>query len=445
MSIAPHNLQRDEPAVRHETAATIAPIGRTPQVRAADVSQHRAIYNLLHTTYPSYPLEDFAAWLEEPTYDPADRLLLSLGSELIGHAHVVMRYANFAGVRLPIALVREFAVQSELDCHSLHTQLLSHAERIAAERGAVLMLLAGRGIDERPGALWHTLPSQGYSAADPQEVLTRLAESENSVNRAGGAAKVALFRRMDLAGLMETYANASATQWGTIARNEPCWQWLLGRETHDATLIATLGRPRIRRRWQSSIAGYAIAKRNHVLELISTTGDTGIPLLIRLCRDAVERGDHLLTLHTPADDPLHQTLFSAGGDWSDAPRDGIRPVWCKLLDRARWIEALFPYWHERARAQGLTPPCTLSVELPDRRWELLVSRRSAHWCEDTSGNGLADITCDSSTLAALLLGTVSWQAASEAGRLSVARPQAPALLSTFFSPRLWHFTLLDWL
>jgi hypothetical protein len=446
MSTAPHNLQWSERAVRREPTATAAAVIESPQFRSADVSQHRAIYELLRTTYPAYSLEEFAAWLEAPNYDPADRILLCLGSELIGHALVVMRYANFAGVRLPIALIRELAVRCEFDCQFLQSELLARAEQAAAHRGAVIALLAGREIAEQPCDQWHPLPSQGYSAADPQEVLSKLGEASGTSRGADRTARVGLWRRMDLDGLMSIYAVDSIRKWGTIARNESCWQWLLGRDTHDAILVVTAELTRNRNlTLHPPLAGYAIAKRNHVLEVASTDDNCGERLLARLCRDAVERGDHTLTLHTPVDDPLQQILFSAGGDWCHAARDGIRPVWCRLLDRTRWVEALFPFWHERAREQRLTPPCTLTIELPDRRCELLLSRRSAHWYDDGNVETPADIECDPSTLAALLVGHENWQDACEAERLTVLRPQSIPLLSALFSQRVWHFSLLDWL
>lgn len=446
MNWAPHNLRLAKSPVRFESAAGTAVASPTPQFVVADVSQHCAIYDLLHTTYPAYSLEEFAAWLEEPAYDPADRVLLFLGSELAGHAHVVMRYANFAGVRLPVALIREFALRCEFDCEELQSGLLSRAALAASERGAVVALLAGREFSPRPSDQWHPLPSQGYSAADPQEVLSRLGDFARYGSRADRGVRVGLFRRMDLDGLMAIYAADSIRKWGTIVRNEPYWQWLLARETHDASLVVTAGRARLRmHNGRPSLAGYAIAKRNHIFEVVPAEGDGGKRLLSRLCRDAVERGDHTLTLHTPADDPLHQTMFAAEGDWCDKARDGIRPVWCKLLDRARWIEALFPVWRQRAREHRVTPPCTLSIELPDRRCEFLLSRRSAHWCDDASYRVAADIACDCATLGAILVGHESWQTARDAGRLGLAKRQAATVLSALFSPRLWHFTLLDWL
>jgi hypothetical protein len=85
------------------------------------------------------------------------------------------------------------------------------------------------------------------------------------------------------------------------------------------------------------------------------------------------------------------------------------------------------------------------VELADRRCELVISRRSAHWTEDALPDSDPDIVCDSSTLDALLVGEESWQTARDAGRLRCMSPPAEPLLSALFPERLWHFTLLDWL
>lgn len=438
MNPTPRNLRRGGTAVPCERTAEARAVCPPLELKPANSSSHRAIYELLHSTQSASSYDEFTAWNDAPNYDAADRTLLTISNELFGHAHLAMRYASFGGVRLPIALLREVVLRSEVNSLPFQAELLAHVERSAVQRGAVLMLLCGQGTVQSPPSDWHPLPVRGFSEADPQEVLAHVRPFPPSDNRQHRGERVVLWRRTDLDSLMEIHAENSLTKWGSIVRNEACWQWLLGRSTHDIILVTSSGR-------KSPLTGYAIAKRNHVLEVLPMGGESAERLVGRLCRDAVDQGDHTLTLHTPSDDPLHQLMLASGGRWCDTPRDNVRAMWCKLLDRRRWAEALFPIWRQRVRAQGFTLPCALSIELPDRRCELVVSRRSSHWVDDASTETIPDLTCDETALATILVGNLDWQSARDAGNLILANPQAIPLLTALFSRSPWHFTLLDWL
>src|SRR6185436_21022615 len=79
-------------------------------------------------------------------------------------------------------------------------------------------------------------------------------------------------------------------------------------------------------------------------------------LLAGACRDAMVRDHHSISLYTPAADPLHELLVTAGGAWiSDAVVPA--PRWLiKLLAPEKWVERFYPSWHERARAANVPRP-----------------------------------------------------------------------------------------
>ena len=94
---------------------------------------------------------------------------------------------------------------------------------------------------------------------------------------------------------------------------------------------------------ESHIVGYAVTQGSRVVELCCSPdyGSAALRLLTRTCRDAIEHNCRTISIHTPASDPLHELIVTAGGHWCAEPQASDGTLLVKLLDPARWIEATY--------------------------------------------------------------------------------------------------------
>ena len=109
------------------------------------------------------------------------------------------------------------------------------------------------------------------------------------------------------------------------------WQWLAGRKAQDQILIAVKNN---RQRSSDSAAdldavGYAIVRDSCIVEMLTLPGFSAARamLVARACRDAIDRDHHFVSLHTPAADPMHELMVTAGGSWiSDGASTGSQSI-----------------------------------------------------------------------------------------------------------------------
>jgi len=165
------------------------------------------------------------------------------------------------------------------------------------------------------------------------------------------------------------------------------------------------------------------------------------PLLARACRDAIERDHRTISLHSPATDPLHGLMLSAGGRSLPGGRNGNGTWMAKLLDPARWIENLYEVLLEHARAADLARPLAITFDTGRHRYRLELTRRSSHFARDDSAT--ADVRCTPDTLGALLLGNVDVAAAHQSGQLNFAAAETASRLAALFPPMSFWQSPLD--
>ena len=97
-------------------------------------------------------------------------------------------------------------------------------------------------------------------------------------------------------------------------------------------------------------AGYAVVRGSCIVEMMTLAKfpTARVQLLARACRDAIDRDHHSISLYTPASDPLHELMVTAGGAWiSDRKENGPRLL-MRLLSPERWVERCYPLWRQRA-------------------------------------------------------------------------------------------------
>ena len=110
-------VSHGEPGPCASSAATPSspwPTGHdVPRLATANAGDHKLVHTLLRAVHQNPSYEDFATWLDDPRYDPADRLLAKQGDKIIAHVHVLHRVGWFGGVQVPMGSVQDLAALPE--------------------------------------------------------------------------------------------------------------------------------------------------------------------------------------------------------------------------------------------------------------------------------------------------------------------------------------------
>jgi predicted acetyltransferase len=251
-------------------------------------------------------------------------------------------------------------------------------------------------------------------------------------------------RHVELDSLRAVYAAASNRYWGTLVRKEPYWQWLVGRKAHTDLMVAVEGE----NDWHQTaraphIVGYAVLYRAQILEQCRLPGYSraATRLLIRACQDAIERDVHTLTLHTPAADPLHELLVTAGGRWHALESGSPASLLVKLLDPAGWIESVDQELRRRARAARLSLPIQIRIDASESKYCLKITPRECRLIADEQPR--CDVRCDKLTFGALLMGNLNLTKALQLGHLVIADAEILSQLTALFPPLLYWQSPFD--
>ena len=382
-------------------------LSRGAQIAAANAGDHPLILRFLTQTSQLSLEEDFQNRLDEPTYSPSDRLLVWRNGEMAGHVQVCRRVGWFGNQRIPLATFVDFATLPEYQRTDYASALLETAESTAKREGAVLGLVRTTRRAWYAERGWSSISGQGYTRANTQNILAYFdSQRGHRRRRKKPTTEVRSWRHYQLDAIRNIYQANAPHMWGPIQRSEAWWQWLVGRKAHDQILLAAeradarnsdqngarkadgIDSGSLETSGQDAL-GYAVVRNSCLVEMFTMPGRDSVRslLLARACRDAIDRGHHSISLHTPASDPLHEVMVTAGGSWipNDADRDGC---WMfRLLSPEKWVDKLYPVLHGRARAAGLARPLHLTLPSPVGNYRLTLTRRSAR-LEKCNRNGV---------------------------------------------------------
>ncbi len=437
-------VSHGEPGPCASSAATPSspwPTGHdVPRLATANAGDHKLVHTLLRAVHQNPSYEDFATWLDDPRYDPADRLLAKQGDKIIAHVHVLHRVGWFGGVQVPMGSVQDLAALPEYRRAGYEHLLLDAAQQTMVADQAIVSLVRTHCPEPLRACGWMDVETQGYTRANVGDILAHLSAQSARWPCRRNRVRIRPWRQVELDDVRDVYSAAAAGLWGAVHRTGPYWQWLAGRKAHGELLVAVEGRDD----WEdldahSHIVGYAVTHGAEVIELCCLPDfvATAAPrLLARACQDAIERDFHTVSLHTPVDDPLHELVVTAGGTWCGNGVSTAEPLLVKLLDAPRWVETMYPVLRKRAQNAGIDRPCELSFDVAGQRLRLMLTRRSGRLVTDeTSGD--AEVACDRDTFSALLVGNLHVARAHDAGRITVADPAVRARLTALFPPS--HF------
>jgi predicted acetyltransferase len=417
-----------------------------PRLTTANAGDHKLVHSLLRAVHQTPSYEDFVTWLDEPAYDPADRLLARQGDQIIAHVHVLHRVAWFDGVQVPVGSIQDLAALPEYRQAGYEALLLAAAQQAMATSQEIVSLVRTSCPEAMRASGWTDVHTHGYTRANVGDILAHLTAQAARWPQRRGKVRIRPWRHVELDAVRDVYCAAAAGLWGALHRSAQYWQWLAGRKAHSELLVAIEGPDD----WEdldrgTHVVGYAVTHGSEVIELccLPEYAAAAAPrLLARACQDAVEQDFHTLSLHTPVCDPLHELMVTAGGTWCGNGVSSADALLVKLLDPPRWIEIMYPVLRRRAQAAGIDRPYSAGFDVGGRRLRLTLTRRSGR-LEADNAKEPAEVTCDRETFAALLVGNLNVTRAHAAGQIIVAIDAVLARLAALFPPALFWQSPLD--
>jgi GNAT superfamily N-acetyltransferase len=407
------------------------------QVAVGRAGDHPDVYQLLLAVFQGPSREEFYATQDDPTYEPANRLLLRHGGRLVSHLQLIPRTMGFGPLRLPVDRLAWLATLPEFRSQGFAGKLLEATSRVASGDAALFGLLRTRipHFFHRWG--WAVCGRHSRSRAKARNILARY--WADPLLRAPPL-NIRLWRHVELSALMRIYAQNTSGRFGPLERTEPYWRWLISRKAFDHIIVAIAGPDKLELDEASApIVGYAVVRQQRVVELLTDPSypNAGPQLLARACADAIERDQQEIELDAPPNDPLHQFVSAAGGQFHHREMDEQEVYMIKRPEMGGLVRCLAPLWESRLRDSATSRPCELGLHIGEQKHLLTVSRRGARSIPGRLGRNY--IACSPAELTRLAMGHSNPAEAAEHGRLTASNQVALDFASLLF-PRVqtWH-------
>jgi predicted acetyltransferase len=446
--IAKPNLSLPEQALVSHSAADVAvpcqPVAlQRHAVVHATASDHVAIHRLLTSVFHDPSPAEFQAELDQPLYDPTDRLLVKNGSQIVSHVYAMSRMMDVESLRIPIGVVAQLVTLPEYRGRGFATSVLETAEDQLVEDGAVVSLTWTGCVDFFRHRGWTLCGRHCWSEVSPRSLLAELEVRREPPRHAFSRKRPKLTVRRwwhyERPALLRLYHERFAPRVGAFHRNDERWQWLVARRAYDRIFVAIDGPPGdVTEDATERIVGYAIVCNDRVVELVAAPDrrDALEALLRRICGDAIERDDCAVRFDAPPDDPLHALVKAAGGQHRHKWYDRGYAAMAKLLDPVRFVTQLCPALHERAKAAELPRPFELGLLIGGEKHRLVFSRRSVKLVSGKLGPDFLAMRLG--PLTHMLLGCVGASELAAAGRAEVSSDRVRKLAQILFPLRpLW--------
>ncbi|MCA9248867.1 MAG: GNAT family N-acetyltransferase, partial [Planctomycetales bacterium] len=380
-------------------------LGDGAELVAANAGDHALIHELLLAVVQGPSAEEFQATIEDPLYEPRDRLLVKRHGRLISHVHVTKRSLHYGRTQLPLAEIQRLTTLPEYRRAGYARKLLEVADEQMRLDGAVVAMLRTTAPEIFETLGWLPCGRPSYYQVGARELRAAL-EGEHK-KRKGLATR--MWRHVELAALMQLYDESTALQFGPLVRSEAYWRWLIGRKAYGQILVAIEGDDSLEFGEQApQIVGYAVCRGQKVVELCVQNGRKSVAreLLMRACREAIERDVYSLLVYVPPTGPLGPLLNRAGAKPDAASCRARETLMINVLDRGEVLRRLYDEFYERANQVGMTRPAEFGVEIGGRPHRLLFTRRSVHLHAEEPTR--IDMRCSDRAFDALLVGLVDW-------------------------------------
>ncbi len=418
-------------------------LGSSARILVGNAGDHPLVLQLLAQAHQRPLAEDFQSRLDEPCYEPSDRLLVEREHQLIGHVQVSKQIGWFCRQRYPLAMFQDFFTLPEYEAANYDSSLLEVAESVATREGSMLALVRTKRPEWFRQHGWSCCLAQGCTRANTRSILSHLDSQTVKRRLQGSSVEIRTWRHFELEALRRVHRQVTPNMWGSLHRSEENWQWLTGRKAQDQILIAVKSFKNKSEDLTSepNILGYAVVRDACIVEMVTLEDRIAIrPMLVaRACRDAIDRNHHFVSLHTPANDPMHELLVTAGGSWVSEV-EALEGKWMlKLLSPERWFEQLYPLLQQRAAAKGIARPIEIEIQCDDIPQRLRLTRRSSRLEKCSNGFPKPHVRCNRQTFQDLLTSNLILPQAIAQGRIKVSNNEVLQTLAALFPPKiLWQ-------
>ena len=419
------------------------------RIVAAKASDHAAVEHFLCTRLRKISTQEFCHQLEEPWYEPGDRLLLKQRGQIIGHVRLHWRTMFFGKARWTICRAGCFSLLPEFHSYGLAEELIQAAEQAMSEQGALLGEGDLEDFEMVSTARWISCAEHVMSEADPRDILAEFRVLKESAGNPallphaeGGRRQISVrhWRQVELPALMRVYQGNAKSGFGFLERNEAYWRWLVSRQAFDQILVAIEGRDCLGLDANDcQIVGYAVVHAHQILEMVVEPGHptAAEQLLSRICADAIERDWSSVCLHASFAEPLHAVVVAARGS-SQGDRTLVRKsVRVCVPHDETLVHYLGPELLHRATSGNCPLPVTIGLVIDGHPYQLSITGDGAKLVDGKVGGDY--LACSQKTWLRLLLGSLDASAALAAESLTAstvtARRHAEVLLP---SVPLWH-------
>jgi predicted acetyltransferase len=384
-------------------------------------SVHRLLVSLLHEPTAA----EFQAQLEDPFYEPTDRLLVKRGEQIVAHTRLTNREMQFGGALIPISKLNDLVVLPEYRGEGCATELLRAAERTMIDNGTKIAFLRTQTPEFFVNRGWTICTRHSYSIAGARDILSRLHERQacphNPLAPDIMPLNIRMWRHVEEAALTRLYAESNHQVYGPLARSDAYWRWLISRRAYDRIYVAIEGPDKFELDdTLTPIIGYAVMHEGQIAELVTAPQrpDAADQLLARACGDAIEHDLHYVRLDAAPDDPLHQTFAKAGGRRCYHEADNGEVMMAKLFNPLEFLRESLERLYQQAKQSDVELPCELGLLIDGERFCLSVRKRSVKLLPDKLGRSYLE--CGLGDLTQMLLGHIDVGEAVDAGRLTTS-------------------------
>jgi len=422
-----------------ESARTPRRARGRPLVVSARGGDHPAVFCFLTEVFQGPSRAEFKASLEDPFYEPRDRLLIKDGETITGHALITHRVMQFGPVKIPVAGLNWLGTSPSWRGQGLATHLLAAAEKQMLRDGALIGMLRTRVPVLFRHNGWALCGRQCYSQARARAVLRQLLDQGLRRQRF----HIRPYRLWEDGALVRIYDQNCLGTYGWLERSDAYWHWLVHRRAYDQIYVAMAGpEPEDLEKATSRIAGYAVIRGEKMVELMTARGArrAAAELVARACGDAIEHDREAVTLHAPAADPLHKVFLAADGTHCCHESDHGEVYMARLLDPLKVLRGLCGELHRRAEEAGLSRPLELGLLVDGKKYQLELTREQTRAVSRRIGRSYFRLNVADFTR--LVLGQLDWERAWAEGRIEastgVARDVGPLLFPNvpFWRPPL---------
>jgi len=396
--------------------------GRTRlEVTAGTSGDHPAVWYFLQEQFPGSTRARFKASLEDPFYEPHDRLLVKREGQIVGHVLLRHREMQFGPLVLAIGWVCGLATTPEYRRRGLGSRLMEAAAEHLRETGALVGLLRTRSPHFFRRNDWALCGYHRYSRADARAVLSELPD-RGLRRKKKPRLQIRPFRQWELGALERIYNQNLQGKYGPLVRTEAYWEWLVRCRAFDHIHVALDG-PDLQELEETStrIVGYSVSRGEQIVEINAAKGSRNrarAELLARCCGDAIEHDRYAVVLRAPGNRSLYELFDEAGGKHYHQALQRGHVYMARLLDPPALLGRLGGELLRRAEKARLPKPLDLGLLVDGKKIQLELTGEAVRVV--TGRIGRSYLRLNVADLTRLILGQVDWDTALADRRLAAS-------------------------